>query len=88
MNENEMSDEELEAHEERTRVTEDRLDRLELVRKELTASHLEKMYVIKRSQTLGPACPYYKKAKRLWEEGQQKQLIEKLRAVLKEFDDV
>jgi hypothetical protein len=88
MYENEMSDEELEALEEKTKVTEDRLDRLELLRRELTASHLEKAYVIKRSQTLGPACPYYKKAVRLWEEGQQKHLIEKLREVLKEFDDV
>lgn len=87
MYENEMTDEQLEELEEKTKVTEDRLDRLELLRRELTASHLEKMYVIKRSQSLGPACPYYKKAKRLWEEGQEKELLAKLRAVLKEFDE-
>jgi hypothetical protein len=88
MNQNDMTDEELEVYEEQTRVIEDRLDRLELLRRELNSSHLEKMYAIKRSQTLGPACPYYKKAKRLWEEQQQLQLINKLHAILEEFKDI
>lgn len=86
--ENNMNDKELETFEERTRVVEDRLDRLELLRRELDSSHLEKMYVIKRSSNLGPLCPYYTKALRLWKEQQEKQLIEKLKTVLQEFDNV
>lgn len=70
MSENDLSDEELEALEESTKVVEDTFDRLELLRKKLNDSRVEQMYVIKRSTNLGPQCPYYKKAKRLFEEEQ------------------
>lgn len=83
--ENDLTDEELEELEKITKVVEDKWDRLDIVRKLLNSSHLEKMYVIKRSQKLGPICPYYKKAKRLFVDTQQDLIIQKLREVLEEF---
>jgi hypothetical protein len=75
MPENDLTDEELAQFEELTKVKEDLWDRLELLRRKLNESHLEKMYVIKRSSNLGPLCPYYRKALRLFLE-QQRQEIE------------
>lgn len=85
--ENDMSDEELEAHEQATAVVEDKWDRLELLRRELNSSRVEQMYVIKRSTKLGPTCPYYLKAHRLFIQDQQKQILEKLRLLVSEFTD-
>jgi len=82
-----MTDEELEAYDESCKVVEDKYDRLDMVRKLLNASHLDKTYVIKRSTNLGPNCPYYKKALRLFKEDQQKVILDKMRAVLAEFDN-
>lgn len=54
--ENDMTDEELEAHEKQTEVKEDMFDELDKLRKLLNSSRIEQMYVIKRSTTLGPQC--------------------------------
>lgn len=85
MNENELSDEELEALEEKRKVVEDKYDRLDTLRKLLDSSHLEKMYVIKRSTALGPTCPYYLKARRLFIEQQEAEILSLLESVLQEF---
>lgn len=84
--ENEMSDEELEAHEKLTAVKEDVWDRLELLRKKLNESHLEKMYVIKRAQALGPACPYYRKALRLFQESQEAEIRNQVQSLARELE--
>lgn len=83
--ENDMTDEELEALEEKRKVIEDKYDRLELLRRALNSSHLEKMYVIKRSTALGPTCPYYLKARRLFIEGQEAEILSLLDKI---FDGV
>lgn len=85
MNENDMTDEELAAHEEATKVVEDRWDRLDKFRKLLNSSRLEQMYVIKRSQRLGPLCPYYKTSLRLFQRDQEQQILEEMKRVLEEF---
>lgn len=84
--ENEMTDEELDQHEHAVTITEDVWDRLELLRRILNSSHLEKMYHLKRGTTLGPACPYYKKALRLFDENQKQQIVDQLRNLLKELE--
>jgi predicted GNAT family acetyltransferase len=85
MNENDLTDEELEEFENKTRVVEDKWDRLDMFRKLLNSSHLEKMYAIKRAQKLGPSCPYYKKAKRLFQEEQEENIVQKMKSLLQEF---
>lgn len=85
--ENDMTDEELSEYEKLTAVVEDRLDRLELLRKSLNDSRVEQTYVIKRSSKLGPLCPYYLKAKRLLEQDQLKNLVDQMKALVKEFED-
>jgi hypothetical protein len=88
-NENDLTDEELEALEARSTYSEDRLDRLDILRKTMNASHLEKMFVLKKTSSLGPECGYYKKARKLFiEHHQQKMIIDMMREILKEFDDV
>lgn len=88
MNENEMTDSELEQLELSTALVEDRLDRLELLRQALNSSRVEQMYAIKRAQPLHSACPYYKKAVRLFQSNEQIKLLDQLDRVLREFDDV
>jgi hypothetical protein len=85
--ENDMTDEELAEFEEATRVVEDRLDKLELLRQSLNKSRTEMMYGLKRGTKLGPLCPYYLKARRLFEQEQQAELLKQIRAVLAEFEE-
>lgn len=86
-NENDMSDEELDELESKRRVLVDKWDNLELLRRKLNESHLEKMYVIKRATVLGPTCPYYLKARRLFIEGQQTEILSMINSLLLEFTE-
>jgi hypothetical protein len=83
--ENDLTDEELESLEEQRKVVEDRYDRLELLRRALNSTHLEKMFVIKRSTAMGPTCPYYLKARRLFLEKEEAETLSLLESILKEF---
>jgi hypothetical protein len=85
--ENDMNDQELEEFEKSTKIVQDRLDRLELIRRALNSSRVEQIYSIKRSSNLGPQCPYYKKARRLFEENQQVALLQSFHDILKEFEE-
>jgi hypothetical protein len=86
--ENEMTDEELQQFEESTKVVEDVYDKLETLRKKLNDSRIEQMYVIKRSSKLGPTCPYYKKAKRLYlQEGQHVEILNLLSDILENLEE-
>jgi predicted GNAT family acetyltransferase len=84
--ENDMTDHELEEFEQATRVIEDKFDRLELLRQSLNKSRTEMMYGLKRGTKLGPLCPYYLKARRLFEQEQQAELLNQIRAILAEFE--
>jgi hypothetical protein len=88
MNENDLTDEELDQLEKDTAIVEDRFDRLELFRRKLFDSRLQQMYIIKRSSALGPLCPYYKKASRLFQDSEMKEIIAEMRTLLEEFKDV
>lgn len=72
--ENDLTDEELEELENKRQVFVDTFDKLDILRGALNSSHVEKMYVIKRSTALGPTCPYYLKARRLFTEQQLKEI--------------
>ena len=88
MNENDLTDSELEALENKTAVLEDKWDRLDTLRKMMNASHLEKMFILKSTSNYGPECSYYKKAKKLFQEHhQQKMIIDMMRECLKEFEN-
>lgn len=84
MNENEMNDEELEAHEKKTAIEEDKWDRLELFRRVLDESRLEMMYTLKRSTKLGPECPYYKLAMRKFREDQEREIVRLLQELIEQ----
>lgn len=86
MNENDLTDEELEKLENSTAVTEDVWDRLEQFRILLNDSRLESMYVIKRGTSLGPLCPYYKKALRLFMQDQRDAIVESLLSLALELE--
>ena len=80
--ENEMTDEELEEWERQTRIEEDRLDKLELLRRALNDSRVEQMYVIKRASKLGNTCPYYIKARELFTKDQQAEILSLLVSII------
>jgi hypothetical protein len=86
MDENQMSDQELEEYEQAKKVVEDRLDRLENLRKSLCNSRVEATWGIKRGTSLGALCPYYLKSRRLLEEQELPALLAEMRSLLAEFE--
>jgi hypothetical protein len=84
--ENDMTDEELERHEKQTEVKQDRWDDLDKLRKLLNSSRVEQMYVLKRTTSLGPLCPYFIKSKRLFQEQEEKQILSMMEQILRDFN--
>lgn len=80
-----MDDQQLEILEQQTILVETKWDRLELFRRLLTNSRLEQMYIIKRSTGLSESCPYFKRAKRLYQQDHEQEVLQQLKSLYLEF---